>query len=421
MSYIKEMESEVRYYCRAFPVVFSKAKMAKIYDTDGKEYLDFFAGAGAINYGHNNDFIMSKIVEYINNNGIAHALDMYTTSKEAFVKNFTEIILKPRGLDYKLMFCGPTGTNAVEAALKLARKVKKRQNVFSFMGGFHGMSLGSLAVTSNEYSRNAAGVPLGNVTFMPFPYGFNSSFDTIEYISNVLKDNHSGISKPAAMILETVQAEGGIVVADCEWLQRLRKLCDEHDILLICDEIQIGCGRTGTFFSFERAGIIPDMVTVAKSISGSGSPMALLLLKRELDQWKPGEHNGTFRGNQVALVGAAAALEYLEETDLLAQTQRKGDLVSNFIEEQLLPINAKLQHRGIGLIHGIDFANVDNESACELVAKECFKNNLIIERAGRKDNVLKILPPLVISDDELYEGLNIIKAAMNKVLTDFAQ
>lgn len=279
MNCLKENESEVRYYCRCFPVVFSKAKMAKIYDTDGKEYIDFLAGAGAINYGHNNEFIINPIMDYIKSGGILNALDMYTEAKINFVNKFTEKILMPRGLDYKLMFCGPTGTNAVEAALKLARKVKKRQNIFSFMGGFHGMSLGSLAVTSNKFPRNAAGVPLDNVTFMPFPYKFNKSFDTIDYIYNVLNDNHSGISKPAAIILETVQAEGGVIVADCEWLRRLRKLCDDQDILLICDEIQVGCGRTGTFFSFERAGIVPDLVTVAKSISGTGLPMSLLLIK----------------------------------------------------------------------------------------------------------------------------------------------
>jgi diaminobutyrate-2-oxoglutarate transaminase len=415
MNYLDKMESEVKYYCKAFPVVFSKAKMAKLYDVEGKEYLDFFAGAGAINYGHNNEFIMNSIVDYIGNNGVIHALDMYTTAKEAFVRKFTESILIPKGLDYKLMFCGPTGTNSVEAALKLARKVKKRQNIFSFMGGFHGMSLGSLSVTSNESSRKGAGVPLENVTFMPFPYGFNSSFDTIEYMQNVLNDDHSGISKPAAVILETVQAEGGVVVADIEWLRRLRKLCDEQDILLICDEIQVGCGRTGTFFSFERAGIIPDLVTVAKSISGSGLPMSLLLFKKELDQWKPGEHNGTFRGNQLAFVGATAALEYLEDKDLLAETRRKGEIVSNFIHERILPIDAKLQHRGIGLIQGIEFAYTDIEDASGLVARECFKQNLIIERAGREDSVLKILPPLVITDEELYQGLTVIEAAIKKV------
>lgn len=412
---IEKMESEVRHYCRSFPVVISRAKMSKLYDKEGEVYIDFFAGAGAINYGHNNEYIMSRIVDYIQHEGIMHGLDMCTTAKVDFIKCFSERVLLPRDLDYKIMFCGPTGANAVEAALKLARKVTGRQNVFAFSSSFHGMSLGSLAVTSDSASRGGAGVPLNNVTFMPFPYGFNKSFDTIQYIENVLEDDHSGVEKPAAIIIETVQAEGGILVAEEEWLRRLRNLCDKYNILLICDEIQVGCGRTGTFFSFERAGIVPDMVTVAKSISGAGLPMALLLMKRELDKWHEGEHNGTFRGNQLAFIGATAALEYLDKEKMLEETCRKGEIVTRFIEEHILPLDERIKHRGIGLIHGIDFSEFKDIEICKDIAKECFKQKLIIERAGRRDNVLKILPPLVISDEELHSGLVIIENAIKKI------
>ena len=314
------------------------------------------------------------------------------------------------------MFCGATGTNSVEAALKLARKVKKRNNILAFSGAFHGMSLGSLAATTEAKARHGAGVPLANVSFMPFPFGFNESFDTIAYIENVLTDDHSGVDYPAAIIVETVQAEGGICVADIEWLKRLRDLCDRYDILLICDDIQVGCGRTGTFFSFERAGIAPDMVTLSKSISGSGLPMAMLLLKPEIDIWLPAEHNGTFRGNQLGFIGAKAAVDIVSETDLLAEVKRKEGIVNDYIEQNILPLDERISHRGIGLIHGIDMSKFDTDGLADRVAKRCFDYGLIIELAGRKDSVIKLLPPLIIPDDELKQGLDIIAKAMREIL-----
>lgn len=415
MNIFEQVESNVRSYCRSFPVVFNKAKMSCMYTDDGKKYIDFFCGAGALNYGHNNDAINEPIINYLKNDGILHSLDMHTTAKAEFIECFKQQILDPRGLDYKLMFCGPTGTNANEAALKLARKIKKRENVFSFMGAFHGMTLGSLALTSSDFSRNGAGTALDNVTFMPFPFGFNESFDTIGYIENVLNDDHSGIEKPAAIFCETVQAEGGIIVADISWLQRLRKLCDDHDILLVCDEVQVGCGRTGTFFSFERAGIVPDMVTMSKSISGSGLPMSLLLMKPELDCFLPGEHNGTFRGNQLAFVGAKAAIEYAVREHIYEGVKEIDKTISKFIEERILPLNSTFTHRGIGAIHGIDFSKSEIPDACAKVAAECVRRGVVIERAGRRDDVLKIMPALTIGADELNEGLDVIEAAVKVI------
>ncbi len=418
MTIIEQYESEVRSYCRRFPAVFTKAKGAVMTDENGNRYIDFFDGAGALNYGHNHPKINNALIEYIQSDGIIHALDLTTHAKEDFIEAFENKILKPRGLDYKLMFCGATGTNSVEAALKLARKVKKRNNILAFSGAFHGMSLGSLAATTEAKARKGAGVPLGNVSFMPFPFGFNKSFDTIAYIENVLKDGHSGVDYPAAIIVETVQAEGGICVADIEWLQRLRDLCDRFDILLICDDIQVGCGRTGNFFSFERAGIVPDMVTLSKSISGSGLPMAMLLLKPELDIWLPAEHNGTFRGNQLGFIGAKAAVEIVDETNLLEDVKRKEALVNDYIEQNILPLDKRISHRGIGLIHGIDMSEFNIDGLADRIAKRCFDFGLIIELAGRKDSVIKLLPPLVIPDDELMKGLDIIAASMREKLAE---
>ncbi|WP_091233540.1 diaminobutyrate--2-oxoglutarate transaminase [Fontibacillus panacisegetis] len=406
-------ESNVRSYCRSFSDVFLKAKDDVIYSETGKKYIDFFAGAGALNYGHNNDYIKEQLLTYINDDGLTHGLDMYTVAKREFVTKFVERILKPRDLEYKLQFCGATGTNAVEAALKLARKVKKRTNIFSFMGSFHGMSLGSLSATSNKSSREGAGMPLNQVTFMPHPFGLMNHFDTIQYIESILLDDHSGIEKPAAIIFETVQAEGGVNPVSEQWLRRLADLCKRHDILLICDDIQVGCGRTGTFFSFERAGIVPDMVTLSKSISGYGLPMSLLLLKPELDEWKPGEHNGTFRGNQMAFVTACAALELREKLDLDNIVMRNERFIQSYLEKNIGTISEKIEIRGLGMIWGIDLSKIGDSALSKKIVLDCFDKGLILERAGREDSVVKLLPPLTITADHLERGCEILSEVMH--------
>lgn len=411
-----EYESNVRSYCRSFPDLFTKAKGALLYSESNKKYIDFFAGAGALNYGHNDDYIKSKLIEYIESDGIAHGLDMYTVAKKNFIEMFVDKILKPRGLNYKIQFCGPTGTNAVEAAIKLARKVKQRHGIFSFMGGFHGMTQGSLALTGNLASRAGAGVPLNDVTFMPYPYEFGTTFDTIAYMDYILQDTHSGIEKPAAIIVETLQCEGGVVVAPTEWLIRLRELCTRHDILLICDEIQVGCGRTGDFFSFERADIKPDIVLLSKSISGYGLPMSILLMNPELDIWQPGEHNGTFRGNQLAFITATAALELMIDRNLLAETKTKEAYLKQFLSAEISSISSNIKTRGLGMVWGIDFKECGGAEAVSKIAAQCFEAGLIIEKSGRNDEVLKIMPPLTISMGLLKEGCSIIAKSIKNAL-----
>ena len=406
----EEYESEVRSYCRHFPTVFTKAKGAYFYDEDGNEYIDFFCGAGAVNYGHNNPEIKKKLIEYLENDGVMHALDMYTVPKREFIQTFEEKVLKPRGLNYKIQFPGPTGTNANEAALKLARKVKKRRNIFAFMGAFHGMTLGSLALTTDKSSRGGAGVPLENVTFIPAPYMF-PELDTIAYMQKLLDDDHSGIEKPAAVFLETIQAEGGIRVFEIEWLQKLRKFCDDNDILMVVDDVQVGCCRSGTFFSFERANIQPDIVTMSKSIGGYGLPLAITLFKPELDVWTPGEHNGTFRGNQLAFVAAKGGIEYMLDNNIESEVRRKGEIVKEFITKEILPLDSRLELRGMGLIWGIEFEKISAGLADKVIEK-CFENGLIIEGAGRKNSVVKLMPPLVVEDETLIKGMEIIKKSV---------
>lgn len=407
----EKTESQVRSYCRKYPVEFDKAKNAELFSVEGERYIDFLAVAGSMNYGHNNPEIKAKIVEYLSEDNIINALDMYTAAKEEFLRTFEEKILEPRNLNYKVMCCGPTGTNANEAALKLARKNTGRMNVIAFSGAFHGMTLGSLAMTTDRTSREGASLPLTNVTFVPY----DGTLDSIAYLKWLLEDDHSGVEKPAAIFLETLQAEGGINVASVEWLQEVRRICTENDILMVCDDIQVGIGRTGTFFSFERAGIQPDMVVLSKSISGFGMPMALLLIRPDLDIFRPAEHNGTFRGNQLSFIGGTAGINYFIEHHLDEEVRRKGAIVEKFIQEEIMPLDSRLSYRGMGLMWGIDFGAVNPALALEAV-HEAFDRHLICEVAGRKDGVLKLMPPLTIEDEVLKEGLAVIKEAVIAVL-----
>jgi len=419
MEVFNRFESEVRSYCRSFPTVFTKALGCRLVDEAGTEYLDFFSGAGALNYGHNNPRLKRKLLEYLMEDGILHSLDMATTAKRTFIERFQRIILAPRSLSYRLQFPGPTGTNCVEAALKLARKVTRRTNVLFFTNAYHGMTLGALAVTGHAVKRAGGGVPLANAMPVPFDGALGPRYDTLEILERLLADHASGVDRPAAVIVETVQAEGGIHVARFEWLQRLAALLRAHEVLLIVDEIQVGCGRTGPFFSFEPAGIQPDIVCLSKSIGGLGLPMALVLIRPELDVWLPGEHNGTFRGNNLAFVAGAEALSYWEDDTLSREVERKGRLVSRRLQEicDAFP-EAEGVVRGRGLIQGIDFAVPGLASG---VARAAFRRGLVIETAGFTDRVLKLLPPLIVEDADLERGLERIAASVPEAMAALPQ
>lgn len=413
MKTFKELESAVRSYSRGWPTVFEKAKGYRLWDTDGKEYIDFFAGAGALNYGHNNDTMQDKLIEYIQDDGILHSLDMGTTPRKKFLEKFQETILKPRNLDYKIMFPGPTGTNTVESALKIARKVTGRETVISFTNAFHGMTIGSLSVTGNSTKRKGAGIPLNHTVSMPFDQ-FVDDQDTIAYLESYLEGSSTGVDLPAAIILETVQGEGGINAARMEWLKRIEEICKRFDILLIIDDVQAGCGRTGTFFSFEPAGINPDIVCLSKSIGGIGLPMAITLIKPEYDQWTPGEHNGTFRGNNLAFLAATEALTYWETDDFSENIMERADFLKDTAESivEKYP-ELKAEARGRGLMQGIA---VHVDGLAEEICAEAFKRGLIIETSGPKDEVVKFLPPLIIDEEGLSKGLEILEASIKHVL-----
>ena len=413
------LESNVKSYVRNFPFMATKAKGSTITAEDGTYYLDFLSGAGSLNYGHNNDHIKKAVLQYIEEDGIIHGLDMATRAKNHFIDSFNHIILQPRHLDYRMQFCGPTGTNAVEAAIKLARKVTGRINIISFTNGFHGMTLGALAVTGNNYHKEGIpGTHSQYTTFMPYCGYSDNVDDSIAYLYQYLKDNSSGVNLPAAIILECIQGEGGINVASPRWLRSIRKLCDDFEILLIVDDIQMGCGRSGDFFSFEKAAIAPDIVLLSKSIGAYGLPMALVLLKPDLDVWKPAQHNGTFRGHNLAFVAATEALHHYWRTDHFSQEIKHK---SQLVQERFQRIAQTYSHlsfdvRGRGLVWGLEATQCD--TLASTVQKICFENHLLIETCGSKDQVLKMLPALTITEKELQKGLNIVEAAYAQALTD---
>lgn len=413
MNTFERLESQVRTYSRAFPAVFTKATGSRITDDRGKEYLDFFSGAGTLNYGHNNPLMKQHMIEYLTRDGITHSLDMATSAKQNFLEKFEAVILKPRKLEYKIQFTGPTGTNAVEAALKLARKFTGRPTVIHFVNSFHGMSMGSLGVSGSVSKRAGAGIPLHYGLPMFFDGDLGPGISTLEYLETFLENPGNGVGTPAAVIVETIQAEGGVKVASNQWLLGLEQIARRHGMLFIVDDIQVGCGRTGDFFSFEEAGIKPDLVCLSKSISGYGLPMSLVLIRPEIDVWQPGEHTGTFRGNNLAFVTAAEALAYWQDGAFSREIGEKSRYAAGLLRQMAqrrAEVNAHV--RGRGLIQGVVFAEPGLAGKISQVA---FGRGLIIETCGPRDEALKLLPPLTITSEELAQGISILDESLDAI------
>lgn len=411
---LNDLESEVRSYCRTWTATFVRAVGDRIHDSDGRSYLDFFMGAGALNYGHANRHLRARLIDYLEDDGIVHGLDVMTDAKAIFLRTLRDRLLLPRGLDYKVQFTGPTGANSVEAALKLARKVTGRRTIAAFTKSFHGMSLGALAATANADKRAAAGVPLDHVLRLPYEGFGRHDVSGLDLLEDFLDGAGSGVDLPAAVIVETVQGEGGINVASPAWLQRLAGLCARFGVLLIVDDIQAGCGRTGPFFSFELSGIVPDIVCLSKSLSGFGLPMAITLFRRELDVWRPGEHNGTFRGSGPAFVTATEALQrYWADDELARATAAKEELVAVRLRHlaQAFP-ELGVTYRGRGLFWGVEFARL---GVATQVSRQAFDLGLLVETAGASDEVVKLLPSLLIQEPDLVEGLEILNEATRRV------
>jgi diaminobutyrate-2-oxoglutarate transaminase len=414
-SIFKRRESEARSYCRGFDTVFTTASGSEMTDEAGRTYIDFLAGCSSLNYGHNDPDMKAALVEHVTSDGVTHGLDLHTTAKAAFMEAFEQHILKPRDMDHRMMFTGPTGANAVEAAMKLARKATGRQNVIAFTNGFHGVTQGALSATGNGYHRGGAGVPLNGVTRMPYDGYMGSTVDTADLLEAMLSDPSGGIDAPAAILVEPVQGEGGLTAARAEWLRRVAELAHAHGALLIVDDVQAGCGRTGSFFSFEGMGFTPDIVTLAKSISGFGLPMGLVLVRPQHDVLGPAEHNGTFRGNTHAFVTARVAVEKFWSDDALSRDVTRRALI---VEDGLHAIadmvpGARL--KGRGMMRGVDVGSGELAGA---ICARAFAKGLIVETSGPEDEVVKILAPLTTPDTTLRRGLDILVEAAREELSD---
>jgi diaminobutyrate-2-oxoglutarate transaminase len=419
MSIFQERESEIRAYSRLYPVVFKTSRNALITDESGKDYIDFFAGAGVLNFGHNNPAMKKAVIAHLEADGVTHSLDMETTVKRTFMERFTERVLEPRGMPHKMQFMGPTGTNAVEAAIKLARRVTGRHEIVAFQHGFHGMTLGALALTANQVFRNASGVPLQHARHYPFgcePVCLGCTrgcgMEGLERLRAQYADTSSGVPAPAAFIVEPIQAEGGVNVASKEWLQGLQKLAKSIGALVILDDIQAGMGRTGSFFSFDGMDLDPDIVCLAKGLGGLGTPIAMNLVKPEHDQhWAPGEHTGTFRGQSLSFVAGTEALDYFKDETTMDEVKKK----SAKIFEALAPLGAhpEVQVRGKGMIVGLDLGTGER---VKKVALECFDRGVLICPCGTGGRVLKLIPPLTIPEDQLEAGLKIITEVAEEVM-----
>ncbi|MDP4097196.1 diaminobutyrate--2-oxoglutarate transaminase [Paenibacillus sp. P96] len=430
-----EKESNAKSYPRHFPLVISKAKGMIVTDVEGRRYYDCLSGAGTLALGHNHQVVIRAIEDVLDEQIPLHTLDLATPLKIEFMQEIFSILPEKLKDTTKIQFCGPTGADGVEAAIKLVKNATKGKSILAFQGGYHGSTQATMSMSGNLSKKQHLQSLLPDVHFLPFPYEYRCPFGigrgetariSAKYIENLLDDCESGIAAPCGMILETVQGEGGSIPADIEWLKEMRRITAERGIPLIIDEVQTGIGRTGKMFSFEHAGIIPDVIICSKAIGGS-LPMSVLIYKEELDQWNPGAHIGTFRGNQLGMATGLATLKYLKNNRVLENVEQRSEQFFAYLHS----LQAKYEEigdvRGRGLMIGVEMVNTSASkdqlghyppsgqlAAC--VQERCFKNGLIIEVGGRHSAVMRFLPPLTITEHEATEVLYIFEKSVEEAI-----
>jgi diaminobutyrate-2-oxoglutarate transaminase len=430
-------ESSARSYPRKFPIALTKAKGSWVEDVEGNRYLDFLSGAGTLALGHNDEEVTQAMIELISSGATLHTLDLMTPRKDEFVNDLLSIVPKELAEKAKVQFCSPSGTDATEAAIKLCKTATGRGTVIAFSGGYHGMGHGAMALTGNCTAKNHVANIMPGVQFMPYPYSYRCPMGLggeagtkacIAYLERFLKDPESGFVKPAAVILEAIQGEGGVVPAPVEFLQAVRRITKELDIPMICDEIQCGMGRSGKIFAFEHAGIVPDVILISKAIGG-GQPMSVVVYDKKLDTWEPGAHAGTFRGNQLAMVAGSIVMRRIREPSFLAEVTRKGEYAMARLKKLQASVSIIGDVRGKGLMIGIEFVNPKGPKdimgkpmpAGDIsiqVQKLCLENKLIMEKGGRFGSVMRCLCPLNITDEDLDTALTIFEKVVKQVDKD---
>ncbi|HHF0520744.1 TPA: pyridoxal phosphate-dependent class III aminotransferase [Vibrio alginolyticus] len=426
-----EHESEVRSYPRRLPIAIKQAFGCLVEDTRGQIFLDCLAGAGTLALGYNHPEINQALKEQLDSGLPYQTLDIATSAKTTFIQSVKSFLPQELSENSVIQFCGPSGADAVEAAIKLAKQTTGRNTMFAFRGAYHGMTNGTMGMMGNLGTKARRTGLMSDVHFMPFPYNLRCPFGlggdegakaSIRYIDRLLNDDESGIMKPAAIIVEPVQGEGGVVPAPAFWLRELRRICDEHGILLIFDEIQCGIGKTGYNFAFEESGIVPDILCLSKAIGG-GLPMSLLVINKQHDTWKPGEHTGTFRGNQLAMVSGAKALEIIQRDNLVEHANIAGQYLRYGLESIQKRVNCITEVRGKGLMLGVEIKNPDGElnkfgepqADSELtlsIQRAALERGLIVEKGGREGAVIRFLPPLIISFEQIDFALRVFEDAI---------
>ena len=421
-------ESNARSYPRKFPCSLVKARGSWVEDVEGNKYLDFLCGAGTLALGHNDPEINQAMIDMISSDAPLHTLDMMTPVKDRFVHKLISLLPAEMQGNVKVQFCSPSGTDATDAAIKLCKTATGRSSVIAFSGGYHGMGHGALSLTGNIGAKEKVHALMPEVQFFPYPYSYRCPFGLggdagtkacCEFFERTLKDPESGITKPAAVILEPIQGEGGVIPAPVEFLQTVRRVTKELGIPMIVDEIQCGVGRSGKFFAFEYADIVPDVILVSKAIGGT-QPMSVVVYNKALDQWGPGAHAGTFRGNQLAMRAGTVVMERVAQEEFLAEVRKKGD----FLREKMYALKEKVaiigDIRGKGLMAGCEFVNPKGQpdsigslpasgEIAALVQKRCFENKLIMEKGGRHGSVMRCLCALNVSWDELETMIGIFE------------
>lgn len=427
-------ESNARSYPRKFPFALAKASGSWVEDVEGNKYLDFLCGAGTLALGHNDPEVNQAMVELITSGAPLHTLDLTTPTKDAFVETMLSKLPKEFAENAKIQFCSPSGTDATDAALKLCKTATGRTSIIAFQGAYHGMGHGAMACTGNLGAKSKINGLMPEVHFFPFPNSYRCPFGLggdagidacCNFFEKTLKDPESGIPLPAAVIIEPIQGEGGVIPAPVKFLKTIRRVTKELGIPMIVDEIQCGMGRSGKLFAFEYADIIPDVLLVSKAIGGT-QPLAIVVYNKELDKWQPGAHAGTFRGNQLAMKAGTVVLNRVSDEAFLAEVARKGDLYRTKLNELKEKVSIIGDIRGKGLMCGIEFVDPRGEKdnlgsypfSGEIAARvqhECFENKLVMEKGGRFGSVMRCLCALNISEEDLLKGYEILEKVVLKI------
>ena len=429
-----DFESSARSYPRKFPFALSKAKGSWVEDVEGNRYLDFLCGAGTLALGHNDDEVNKAMIDLISSGAPLHTLDLTTPVKDRFVETIFSILPEEMRGNVKIQFCSPSGTDATDAAIKLCKTATGRGSVIAFSGGYHGMGHGALSLTGNLNAKTKVQNLMPGVQFMPYPNSYRCPFGlggeagtdaACAYFERMLKDPESGVTKPAAVIIEPIQGEGGVIPAPRKFLQTIRRVTKELDIPMIVDEIQCGVGRSGQMFAFEDSGIIPDVILMSKAIGGS-QPMSVVIYNKDLDKWTAGAHAGTFRGNQLAMAAGAVVLKRVSDPEFLASVREKGVHIHEAMNALRKEVSIIGDVRGRGLMMGIEFIDPDGPKdvmghpepsgtiAAE-VQKRCFEHKLIMEKGGRNGSVMRCLCALNVSMEDIDTMIGIFSSVVREI------